>query len=118
MNDKILYGILGRPVVTEKTTVQKDRENKVVFRVSDSANKIQIRDAIERLFFAGWDKAEKGAPVLSVNTLRMPKKPKRVGRVAGHRAGFKKAVVSLAPGASVEFYEASAEVSAPVVDED
>lgn len=108
MNDKILYGILGRPVVTEKTTVQKDTGNKVVFRVAEGANKPQIREAIEKLFFADWDKSQ-GSPVLSVNTLRMPGKPKRMGRFTGRRGGFKKAVVTLAPGASVEFYEAAEE---------
>ena len=111
MNDKILYGVLGRPVVTEKTTVQRDQENRVVFRVSEGANKPQIREAIEKLFFRGWDKAEKGSPVLSVNTLKMPKKPKRVGRISGHRAGFKKAVVTLAQGATIEFYETEQEAA-------
>ncbi len=105
MNDKILYGVLGRPVVTEKTTVQRDQENKVVFRVSGTANKIQIRTAVEQLFFKNWDSAEKGSPVLRVNTLRMPGKPKRVGRVVGVRAGFKKAVITLAEGATIEFYD-------------
>ncbi len=105
MSDQVLYNIIGRPVVTEKTTVQKDQANKIVFRVSQEANKIQIRQAIERLFFKDWDREEHGAPVLRVNTLRMPGKPKRMGRILGRRAGWKKAVVTLAPGASIEFYD-------------
>lgn len=114
MNDRILYGILGRPVVTEKTTVQRDQLNKVVFRVSDQANKIQIRQAIEALFFSDWDRKENGAPVVSVNTLRMPSKPKRVGKVMGRRSSWKKAVVTLAPGAAIEFYEADEELEGEI----
>jgi large subunit ribosomal protein L23 len=96
MDAKVLYGIVGRPIVTEKTTVQRDQDNKVVFRVSQDANKVQIRQAVEKLF---------GVRVLKVNTSRMPSKPKRVGRISGRRAGFKKAVVTLAEGDSIEFYE-------------
>ena len=59
MNDAQLYSLIGRPVVTEKTTVQREDENKVVFRVKKDANKIQIRQAIEKLF---------SVKVLKVNT--------------------------------------------------
>ncbi len=96
MNRNVLYEIVGRPVVTEKTTVQRDQDNKVVFRVAPGANKIQIRQAIEKLF---------GVRVVKVNTAKMPGKPKRVGRIAGYRSGWKKAVVTLAEGDSIEFYE-------------
>ncbi len=101
MNSEGLYGIVGRPVVTEKTTASQEGANKVVFRVSPEANKIQIRQAIEKLF---------NVRVLSVNTMRAPSKPKRVGRVSGRRAGFKKAVVTLAEGDTIEFYESEGEV--------
>ena len=110
MKDSVLYEVIGRPIVTEKTTVLQDSDNKVVFRVSPSANKIQIRQAIEQLFFANWDRESNGAPILSVNTARMPGKPKRVGRVQGRRSSYKKAIVTLHPDASVEFYEIEGEV--------
>lgn len=108
MNDRILYGVLGRPVVTEKTTVLRDQANKVAFRVHLEANKGQIREAVEKLFFASWDRKEKGSPVKAVHTLRVASKPKRVGRVVGRRAGWKKAIITLADGASIEFYETEA----------
>lgn len=99
--DVKIYEVLGRPVVTEKTTTQRETENKIVFRVAREANKIQIRQAIEHLF---------GVRVLGVNTLRMPSKPKRVGKVHGRRAGWKKAIVTLAPGESIEFYASETEL--------
>lgn len=97
MNDTILYNIIGRPVVTEKTTVQRDQDNKFVFRVSQGSNKIQIRQAVESLF---------GVSVLDVHTTRMPGKPKRRGKISGRRSGYKKAIVTLAAGNSIEFYDA------------
>ena len=96
-----MYGILDRPVVTEKTTAQKDKENKIVFRVSKSANKIQIRQTIEKLF---------SVRVLQVNTMIMPGKPKRLGKYSGRRSGFKKAVVTLAEGDAIEFYATEGEL--------
>lgn len=101
MNDKTIYGIIGRPVVTEKTTAQRDTENKIVFRVAKHANKIQIRQAIESLF---------RVRVLKVNTMVMPSKPKRLGRNIGRRSGYKKAVVTLAEGDAIEFYAAEGEL--------
>jgi large subunit ribosomal protein L23 len=101
MSEKVVYGILGRPVVTEKTTAQKDKENKIVFRVSKSANKIQIRQTIEKLF---------SVRVLQVNTMIMPGKPKRLGKYSGRRSGFKKAVVTLAEGDAIEFYATEGEL--------
>lgn len=96
MSDAVIYQVVGRPVVTEKTTVQRDNDNKFVFRVNSGANKIQIRQAIESLF---------NVKVTDVHTARMPGKPKRRGRIAGRRSGYKKAIVTLAAGDSIEFYE-------------
>jgi len=101
MNDKVVYEILGRPVVTEKTTALKEDSNKIVFRVSKEANKIQIRQAIEKLF---------SVRVLGVNTMIMPSKPKRLGKFQGRRGGFKKAVVTLAEGDAIEFYASEDEL--------
>ena len=96
MSDKVIYSVIGRPVVTEKTAVQRDMDNKFVFRVNQGANKIQIRQAVETLF---------GVKVTDVHTARMPSKPKRRGRIMGRRSGYKKAIVTLAEGDSIEFYE-------------
>ena len=100
-NTKELYSVVGRPIVTEKTTVQREGANKVVFRVHKEANKVQIRQAVEKLF---------NVRVTSVNTMRMPGKPKRTGRITGQRSGFKKAVVTLVEGDTIEFYEMEGEV--------
>lgn len=101
MDNGVIYSVIGRPVVTEKTSAQRDTENKIVFRVRKDANKVQIRQAIEQLF---------GVRVVNVNTLRMPSKPKRVGRVVGRRSGWKKAIVTLSADDSIEFYANDASV--------
>lgn len=100
MDNSVIYSVVGRPVVTEKTSAQRDTENKIVFRVRKDANKIQIRQAIEQLF---------GVRVVNVNTMRMPSKPKRVGRIIGRRSGWKKAVVTLHADDAIEFYATEAD---------
>ncbi len=89
-----LHQIIIRPVMTEKTT-QLDEHNKVVFRVAKSATKPEIRTAVEKLF---------GVKVTSVNTANMPGKPKRFGKVIAHRSGYKKAIVTLAEGETLDFF--------------
>ncbi len=97
MSGKDIHSILRRPVVTEKTTLLKEDHNQVVFRVRKDANKIEIRKAVEQLL---------GVKVSSVNTSVTRGKTKRMGRHFGQRSNFKKAVVTLAPGEEVEFFEA------------
>lgn len=92
-----IHSVLRRPIVTEKTTVQKEDENQVVFRVRSDANKVQIREAVERLL---------GVKVLAVNTAIVRGKVKRMGRRTGQRPNWKKAIVTLAEGEEVEFFEA------------
>jgi len=88
MKSDIIYA----PVITEKTSALAG-ENIYVFKVAKSANKIQIKDAIEETF---------GVKVLSVNTLNTKPKKKRVGRYTGMRKTYKKAIVKLADGSSIE----------------
>ena len=97
------YDVIIAPVVTEKSTDQMDA-NVYTFIVSDDANKIEIGRAIEKL----WD-----VTVEDVRTMRYPGKARRsfLGRMArnqsrGRRPGFKKAVVQLAEGDTIELYEA------------
>jgi len=97
MSGKDMHSVLRRPMVTEKTTIQKEDDNQVVFRVRLDANKIQIREAVERLL---------EVKVTSVNTSIVRGKIKRMGRKFGKRPNWKKAVVTLAPGEDVEFFEA------------
>lgn len=96
MSGKDIHSILRRPIVTEKTTFQKEDDNQVVFRVRRDANKIEIRKAVEELL---------GVKVTSVNTSIVRGKVKRMGRNFGKRANWKKAVVTLAAGEEVEFFE-------------
>lgn len=97
MSGKDIHSVLRRPMVTEKTTVQKEDDNQVVFRVRLDANKVEIREAVERLL---------GVKVSSVNTAIVRGKTKRMGRQLGKRPNWKKAIVTLAPGEEVEFFEA------------
>ena len=88
--------ILWRPVVTEKSSLVRDANNEFVFAVDPRANKGQIRHAVETLF---------SVRVQSVRTLRMPRKLHRVGARMGYRPRWKKALVRLAPGHAIEFFE-------------
>lgn len=91
-----LHDILIRPVVTEKSTYLQETENTYVFEVGRSANKHQIKNAIESLF---------GVSVADVRTLNVRGKFKRFGRFYGKRSNWKKAYVRLADGDVLNFYE-------------
>lgn len=89
-----VFGVIKRPVVTEKTTLGADL-NQYVFEVSLESNKHQIRDAVEGLF---------DVRVTKVRTAIMQGKRKRFGRHFGKRSNWKKAVVTLREGDSIEIY--------------
>ncbi|ABB30870.1 Ribosomal protein L25/L23 [Geobacter metallireducens RCH3] len=91
-----IYDILKKPLVTEKTTLEKDAKNVISFEVDRSANKIEIKNAVEKLF-----KVE----VSEVNTVNVAGKLKRVGRHYGKRSNWKKAYVTLKEGNNVDFFE-------------
>lgn len=91
-----IYSIIKKPVVTEKSTIARDEENKYLFEVDRGATKIDIRNAVEKIFKVN---------VLNVHTVNVSGKKKRVGRVVGRRRSWKKAVVTLAPGSSIEVHE-------------
>jgi large subunit ribosomal protein L23 len=87
--------VLLAPVVSEKSySLIEDR--KYSFRVHQDAHKTQVRQAVEQLF---------GVNVVAVNISKVPPKPKRRGLVRGTRPGWKKAVVKVAPGESIEIFE-------------
>ena len=88
--------ILIRPIVTEKSTALME-QGKYTFRVPLAATKIQIRQAVEQIF---------KVKVQAVNTLRYEGKMKRLGRTQGRRSDWKKAVVTLKPGETIELFEA------------
>ena len=91
-----IYQIIKEPHVTEKTTLQKEGSNQISFKVHKKDNKIEIRRAVETLF---------KIKVIDVNVMNVQGKKRRVGRNAGKRSDWKKAVVKLAPGESIEFFE-------------
>jgi large subunit ribosomal protein L23 len=88
--------VIVRPLVTEKSHDQLDRLGAYTFVVSKDANKIQIAQAIEKHF---------GVKVKDVRTMRYAGKQKRMGKHQGRKASWKKAVVTLAPGNSIELFE-------------
>ena len=92
------HEIIIRPIVTERS-YDKMAENKYTFEVAKSANKYQIRDAIEELF---------DVHVTSVNTMNVKPKTKRVRYVAGKTRTWKKAIVTLAEGDSIEIFGSQA----------
>lgn len=87
--------VLIRPLITEKTTAMM-QENKYTFIVPLQATKIEVRQAVEQIF---------KVKVLDVNTIRVMGKVKRMGRTAGKRPDYKKAIVKLAEGQQIEFFE-------------
>jgi len=97
MSDALtLFGVLQSPVVTEKSTMVMAKGNQVVFKVATWANKPQIKAAVEELF---------KVKVLEIQTLNMSGKQKRFGNVSGRRKDWKKAIVRLAEGQSIDFFE-------------
>ena len=93
---KDIYQVIKRPLITEKATLLKERDNKVAFVVDQGANKAEIKEAVERLL---------KVKVLKVNIATMKGKTRRVGRNTGKRPDWKKAVVTLRPGDRIEFFE-------------
>ena len=87
------HQIVKCPILTEESTLQAENSNRYTFRVEPKANKQQISDAIERLF---------NVRVVSVNTMNYRGKVRRRGRHTGHRAAWKKAIVALREGDSID----------------
>jgi len=88
--------VILRPVVTEKSTVSRELANVVTLAVNPNANKQQIKHAVEQI----WK-----VDVLNVRTIRMHRKTRRVGRFMGRKPEWKKAMITLAEGQSIEFFE-------------
>lgn len=93
------YEIIRRPLVTEKGTVLQEAANVYCFEVGPTANKIEIKRAVEELF---------NVKVLAVRTMNVRGKVKRFGRYYGKRSNWKKAYVRLAEGHSINLYQTTA----------
>jgi large subunit ribosomal protein L23 len=91
-----LYDVIVRPVLTERNTELMEG-NRYTFEVAPDANKIQIKQAVETAF---------DVKVLAVNTLNVHHKLRRERtRFKGYRSGWKKAIVTLAPGDKIDVFE-------------
>ena len=90
-----MHDLLLKPVITEKTTMMMS-DGKYTFKVPLRANKVEIRKAVEAVF---------GVKVKSVATLRTMGKLKRMGKYIGKRPDYKKAIVTLQEGETIEFFE-------------
>ncbi|HUF67738.1 MAG TPA: 50S ribosomal protein L23 [Longimicrobiales bacterium] len=88
--------VILRPVVTERSTLLQDEMRTYTFIVAKNANKLEVRNAIQSLF---------SVRVESVRTANYQGKWRRVGRSVGRKAAYKKAVVRLAEGDSIDVYE-------------
>ena len=85
--------IIIAPVITEKSAKMAEKGNKIVFKVRNDANKVQIKQAIEKIF---------DVKVENVNTINVKPRKKRVGRYTGLTNRKKKAIVTLKEGSSIE----------------
>ena len=90
------YEVLLGPMLTEKGTLMKEMDNKVLFRVARHANKIEIKKAVEEIFKVKVD---------CVRTINVRGKKKRMGKFEGKRPDWKKAIVSLKEGELLDFVE-------------
>jgi len=90
------HQILLRPVLTEKSTLLREGQNKVAFAVHPSANKIDVKTAVEKML---------NVKVVDVNMMKVRGKIKRLGRFAGRKPNWKKAIVTLKPGEKLDIFE-------------
>lgn len=92
LNERDLADLILQPIVTEKATFLME-ENKYIFEVAPKATKPEIKAAIESLF---------NVKVAKVNTMNPPRKKRRVGRFLGFKPQYKKAIVTLKEGDSLQ----------------
>lgn len=99
MSDFDPYQHIVRPVMTERSTTLKEKFNQYVFEVRPGSNKPEIARAVAEIF---------KVRVRSVRTMNVRGKARRVGRSAGVKSDWKKAVVSLEPGQKIDLVEQGA----------
>ncbi len=94
---RTIYEVIKRPVISEKSTAQMEVANRYAFEVAVQASKPEIKDAVQKLF---------NVKVKDVRTMTMHGKTKRVGRFEVKRTNWKKALVTLAEGQKIDFFQA------------
>ena len=85
--------IIKTPIVTEKSSNDQNNYNKYTFKVDTRSNKTEIKEAVQKIF---------GVKVLEVQTINVKPKKKRVGRYSGFTKKYKKAIITLEPGQTLE----------------
>ena len=90
-----VHRIIRRPILTERSVRANEKYNRLTFEVARNATKPQIKEAVRELF---------GVRVRRVNTMVIPGKTKRAGRVTYRKSGYKKAIVTLAEGETIDFF--------------
>ncbi|ACC98965.1 Ribosomal protein L25/L23 [Elusimicrobium minutum Pei191] len=96
---KTIYEVIKKPLLTEKSLILRDEQNKYSFVVAKNASKGEIVTAVEKFF---------NVTVEKINTCAIKGKVHRMGRFAGKRADYKKAVVTLKKGDKIDVVEATA----------
>ena len=91
-----IFQIIKRPLVTEKTNMLREELNQFAFEIAPAANKVQVRQAVEKLF---------GVRVLDVRTINIRGKKKRLRRTVGKQPNWKKAVVTLHEEDTIGLFE-------------
>ena len=94
MNPQRLHEVLIRPHVSEKTAMSAEMQGRHAFRVARDATKVEVREAVEKLF---------DVEVTGVQIVNVRGKVKRFGQVSGKRSGWRKAIVRLAEGQDLDF---------------
>lgn len=94
MNQAQLIDLLDAPIISEKSSIAAEKENRFVFKIRTYATKPQVKQAVEALF---------NVEVASVHLLNVKGKQKRFGKTLGKRSDWKKAYVKLKPGHDINF---------------
>lgn len=89
------YDILKAPIITEQSTKLIESQNRYTFKVDTKANKVEIKKAVETIF---------NVKVLSVNTVNVLPKYKKMGKYEGYKSAYKKAIVKLAEGQKIDAF--------------
>lgn len=90
------HDLIRKPIITEKAGNAKDKLNKITFAVDPKANKMEVKKAVENIFKVKVDK---------INIINVKGKPKKLGRSSGKRADWKKAVVTVSSGQTIEVFD-------------
>ena len=90
-----LTNVIVRPLINEKTTDLREKQNQYVFQVDSAATKADVKLAVEKYF---------NVKVTTVRTAIVHGKQRRVGQIIGRRSNWKKAIVTLADGQNIDFF--------------